>query len=51
MDREFASVMKELVKAHATVADQDVVSSRALGSHQRVCFDRVGVRGGSGFRP
>ena len=38
VDREFASVMKELVKAHATVADQDVVSSRALGSHQRAAL-------------
>jgi hypothetical protein len=35
MDRKCASVMEELVTAHATLADQDVMSLRALSSHQR----------------
>ena len=38
MDRKSASVMEVLVKAHATVADQDAMSLRALGSHQRAAL-------------
>jgi hypothetical protein len=35
MAQKIAVIMEELVKAHATVADQDVASLRALGPHER----------------
>ena len=35
MAQEFATVMEELVKAHATAADQDAAPLRALGPHER----------------
>ena len=35
MAQESASVMEELVKAHATAADQDAAPLRALGPHER----------------
>jgi hypothetical protein len=38
MDRKVASVVEELVKAHATAAEQDVMSLRAIGSHQRAAL-------------